>query len=150
MGFSVSTDIEIDATADAIWDVLVHTDEYWEWNPMLKWKSGVLSPGSEIRFSLAAGKMSLPVSAVVEVAEPGRELRWTGPAAEWQRPFGRGTHYFKLDAVTEDRVRLTHGEHFSGLAFLPITRGMRRKIESLYGGFNRALKERVEEHYRPA
>ena len=138
----VETEIEIEATPAAVWAVLIDTASWPEWNKMIPRLKGTLAPGEVVKFKLKAGAVALPIDAEVITVEENTELAWIGPARKWVRRAARGTHYFRIEDLGDDRVRFTHGEDFEGPLFsrLPTPAKMVRVYES----FNRQLKRRVE------
>ena len=76
--------------------------------------------------------------------EPGREFRWLG---HFLLPgVFDGEHYFKIEALAEDRVRFVQGEIFRGL--LVGLMSIMRVTGNAHLGFqemNQALKERAEQ-----
>lgn len=137
----IATEIEIDGSAQRIWDVLADFAAYPRWNPFLLKVDGAPEAAQRIRFwfELPRG-FRAPACATVLKADRGRELRWAGSVPGLLR----AEHYFVIERTSTTRLRFRHGEIFSGL-FLPIVwpilRGRGREV---YEAMNVALKERVE------
>ncbi len=106
--------------------------------------------GSVVKFSFRVGKVPVPSDAEIVVADSGRELRWTGPTRRWMRFFIRGSHYYRIVEIGDDRVRLEHGEEFAGTAVPGQWRRVEDMLAPVYTAFNRALKRRVESAARPS
>lgn len=143
----IATEIEIDGSAQRIWDVLADFAAYPHWNPFLLKVSGVPKAAERIRFwfELPRG-FRAPACATVLKADQGRELRWAGRVPGLLR----AEHYFVIERTGAAKLRFRHGEIFSGL-FLPlvwpILRGRGREV---YEAMNLALKKRVERGAEPA
>jgi hypothetical protein len=138
----ISTKIEIETDARSAWYILVDFPRYPEWNPFIPWVRGTPTAGGHIRFvfQLLRG-ISIPACARVLKVEPKRELRWAGGI----RGLLRAEHYMLLEPLTESRVRLRHGEIFTGL-LVPLAWRLvlARHGPPAYENTNTALKQRAE------
>jgi hypothetical protein len=138
----ISTEVEIEASARSVWDILVDFQRYSEWNPFIPWLKGTPIVGARIHFvfQLLRG-IPLPACASVLKAEPERELRWAGGI----RGLLRAEHYMLLVPLAESRVRLRHGEIFTGLLVPTAWRlVLGRRGPPAYESTNAALKHRAE------
>lgn len=140
----VHTEIEIEAAAERVWEILADFDSYPEWNPLIPHATGSAEVGRTARIHLAIGNLKVPITVEVLRAEPGRELCWVGPAQEWLRRVGRGTHFFRIEKVDEQHVRFEHGEEFEGIAVPRRFARGERFLTRGYEALNRALKRRAE------
>jgi hypothetical protein len=139
---------EIDATPEAVWDVLTNLPRYRDWNPFIREASGTIGVGHQVcvhpRTSLGLGLVFRPT---VIVCEEPHVLRWRGHFLSPQ--LASGEHTFAIDAIGHGRVRLAQHMIFDGalttLAAPLILREARRGFEAM----NRALAWRVE-RARPA
>jgi len=137
----IKTAIDIQATPEAIWRELTNFAFYNDWNPMLQNVRGEARAGSKLKFEVLLGNNKrLKLSAKVGKATTHEELHWTGGSA---LVIG-GTHYFRLEKLSDGQTRLHHGEHFTGL-LLPLMAKSIRRSEALYNAMNHALKERMEQ-----
>jgi hypothetical protein len=137
----IATEIEIDASAQRIWEVLADFAAYPHWNPFLLKVDGVPGTAQRIRFwfELPRG-FRAPACAKVLKADQGRELRWAGSIPGLLR----AEHYFVIERTGAARVRFRHGEIFSGW-FLPLVWPiLRGRGPEVYEAMNVALKRRVE------
>ena len=137
----IATEIEIDGSAQRIWEVLADFAAYPFWNPFLLKVDGAPKVAQRIRFwfELPRG-FRAPACATVLKADHGRELRWAGSVPG----LFRAEHYFVIEDTSKTRLRFRHGEIFSGLVLplvWPILRGRGREV---YEAMNVALKDRVE------
>ena len=140
----VHTEIEIEAPAARVWDIITDFAAYPEWNPMIPRINGAPRVGSQVAFRIKVGKVALPIDAEVVIADEPYELRWIGPARPWMRRVAHGSHYYRIIDLGDDLCRLEHGEEFSG----PLLPARWRRGEDLlapgYAAFNRAVKRRAE------
>jgi len=140
---TVHTEIEINAPAQRVWEVLTDLAAYPEWNPMIRRASGELKTGSRLKIYFnPTGKRGSTFHPKLLVVEPNRELRWQGqPGVPY---IIESEHFFIITPIGGNRVRLTHDMIFYGL-IIPFIRNI--VIKSSEGPFikmNRALKERAE------
>lgn len=139
----VLTSIAIDAPVQRVWEVLTDLDAYSEWNPVILNPRGELRPGGDFDFKIKMGRLEAPIAARIVRAD-GTELRWEGPRNALQKPLASGNHFFRLEALEDDRTRLVHGERFSGPLFSLPWRVLGPQVERGYEVLNRKLKERAE------
>ena len=75
----ISTDIEINASAERVWQVLTDFPKLPEWNPFLRSVEGKLDVGQPLKVYLKGSKgMGMTSKPTVLKAEPNREFRWLG------------------------------------------------------------------------
>ncbi len=137
----IQTTIDIDTTAERIWQVLADFESYPQWNPMLINVRTHLEPGAEVRFEVALreGARPLRLKANINVLQTAAELAWRGGMS----PLITGQHYFRIEPLDEQRCRFHHGEHFKGL-LLPLLKPILNNASSLYEAMNSELKQRAE------
>src|SRR4051812_3658472 len=101
----LSTEIEIEATPETIWQVLVDFERYPEWNPFIVQARGSAHAGEriEVTLSLPEGSESSFAPTIIR-CEAAQELRWLGHL--WLRGLFDGEHFFKLVRLGERHTRL--------------------------------------------
>ena len=134
----------IDAPVERVWELLADFDGYPAWNPMMRISRGHCAEGAKLRLWLRLGPARVPVSAEVLVAQPGRELRWVGPALRWGRMVASGEHFFTLTELGPKQTRIEHGETFRGALVPARSDRVEGAMRPAYEAFNRALKRRAE------
>lgn len=137
---SIKTSIQIDASPESVWGALVEFDRYNDWNPMIKNIQAKPLVGSPVEFEVVLGearRMKLQAK-MAQVDEP-IELNWKGGSLL----LVSGKHYFRIEQLGDNSVRLHHGEDFKGL-LLPLLTKKLKKSAPLYRAINEALKRRVE------
>ena len=133
---------DIAAPVEIVWAQLSAVLEHAEWNPFITMLRGELVVGNqlEIRIAPPGGRAMTFRPTVTEVVERER-LEWLGRLG-FPGVFD-GRHSFHLEALQDDRTRLTQAEEFSGL-LVPF---MGRVLERTRAGFeamNEAIRLRSE------
>ncbi|WP_246178190.1 SRPBCC domain-containing protein [Actinomadura decatromicini] len=138
-------EIEVNASAARVWQVLTDFQAYPEWNPFILSAVGEPKKGAKLVNKLAGkdGGKTMTFKPTVLVADPGHELRWIGR-------FGvpgvvDGEHYFLIEETGPGRVKLTQGENFTG--FLVPFVGSVIDVQDNFAAMNAALKKRAEAAY---
>jgi hypothetical protein len=138
----IRTDIEINTSAERVWQVLSDFENFPKWNPFVIKVLGQPKVGEilQIEVQLPESKL-LKFTPKVLVAEPNKELRWVGTM-----PTGafRGEHFYQIESLGENRVRFIHGEHFSGWMVRLIWAMVGKATEKGYRIMNEALKKESE------
>ena len=137
------TAFPIEASAEAVWDVLTDFGSYGGWNPSLPSISGELRAGSTVSLTLGMpGRPSPKVKATLGDVAPGRRLTWHGNAgADW---LFAGDREFLIDRQPDGTVLFTHTEDVHGALFPLFRAVMGSAIQRSHDAFNAALKERAE------
>ncbi len=142
MSRHIETTIDIDATPEIVWQDLTDFPSHAEWNPFFASVEGRAEVGARLRVTARKPDGSAGISFKPEVleAEPGHILRWKGKLL-FPGVFD-GTHYFRLEPLSDGRTRLHHGEHFSGI-LVPLMGKVLADTEKGFEAFNSALAERA-------
>jgi len=138
--YNIDTSVDIDSSAEAIWDTLVDFNRFEEWNPMLRRVNTSMVLGAPVSFEVLQGEAKpLKLKArIVELDGPGT-LSWRGGISG----IITGRHYFKIEPLGEGRCRFHHGEEFRGL-LVPLLRGKLKQAPVIYRAMNEALKNKLE------
>ena len=140
----IHTEIDIDADAAAVWDVLVDLASYPEWNPMVRKASGEIRVGERLRLHYEPkGRKKRSFNPLLLVVEPGRELRWQGRPGV--RFLFESEHIYLLKETSEGKTHLDHDMNFWGLLIPPVKNLIEKATRVPFNDLNRAMKERVEE-----
>jgi hypothetical protein len=137
----VETSIDIHATPEAAWNTLTNFKGYDDWNPMLKNVRTQPQVGSPVSFEVLLGRSKrMKLKAKMTQVDAPIELNWTGGS-----PLTiKGKHYFRIEKLTENQIRLHHGEYFKGLLF-PLMAKTFKNSTPLYKSMNQAFKARLEQ-----
>jgi hypothetical protein len=138
----IRTEIEIDAPAERVWDVLTDLAAYDEWNPFIKHLEGELQEGSRLRATIAppGGRATTFTPSVTDL-QPRRRLAWLGHLGV--RGVFDGEHIHEIEELERGRTRYVQRERFTG-ALVPFVGGVLRKTEEGFRRMNAELKERAE------
>ncbi len=138
------TNIEIEAPAARVWQILTEFGAYPSWNPFVSRIEGTAAAGEKLEVTLSPpGGKPMTMRPTVLTAEPGLKLAWLGRLAGVPKLF-EGEHTFEIETLGPNRVRFLHYERFGGV-LLPFLRKMLdTKTRAGFEAMNRALKERAE------
>ncbi len=141
--FELQTEIVIQASAEAVWEVLSDFPKHAEWNPFVKSIEGNLRVGAQLSVHVCPpGGKGMRFKPRVLVAAPGRELRWLG---RFLVPgLFDGEHYFIIETRPEGGVRFIQGERFSGVLVFLAKSSLQTGVKAGFEAMNLALKTRVE------
>ena len=139
----VITNIVIEADRVTVWQVLTNAAAYPQWNPVVRRVRGEFRAGRPISFVIRVGGVPFPIAAEVIRAD-GHELRWAGPRGATQNAWASGSHFFRLEPLSEKTTRVVHGEQFDGHLVRPLWPVLWRLLRPAYDDLNHALKRRVE------
>ena len=137
------TAFPIEASAEAVWDVLTDFGSYSEWNPSLPSINGELRAGSTVSLTLGMpGRPSPKVTATLGRSLARAALAWHGNAgADW---LFAGDREFLIDRQPDGIVRFMHIEDIHGALFPLFRAVMGSAIQRSHDAFNASLKERAE------
>jgi hypothetical protein len=139
---TLHAEIEIDAPAARVWQVVSDFGRYVEWNPFILRAAGEQRVGERLDITIVAPGMK-PVGFRPRVLdlEPGRLIRWKG---EYKVPgLFDGRHALIVDPLDEGRSRFTTHEDVSGI-LLPFLGKVMAASQQGFEAMARALKERAE------
>jgi hypothetical protein len=137
------TEIEINAAATRVWEVLTDLNSFPEWNPMIRWAKGKVYPGSRltVRFE-PEGSKGYTFTPKLLVVEPDRQLRWLGYPRIPQ--LIDTEHYWMIERLSDEKTRLIHGAVIYGL-LTPLSRKIFvKKSKVPFEQMNHAHKRRAE------
>ena len=140
----LQAEIEVQASAERVWEVLTDFAAYPEWNPFIVKASGEPVPGARLELHMRlAGRRPTTLRPEVLDADPGRTLRWLGRLLV--PGLFDGEHRFTIQPTGPGRVRVTQHEVFRGV-LTPLVLAMIAKptLESFHR-MNDALKARAEQ-----
>ena len=121
MGKQLTSQIDIDASAEQVWRVLTDLGSYAQWNPFITHAQGTAEPGTRLSLRMQpVGARGVTLRPTVIEASPGRRLRWLGR-------FGvpglfDAEHIFTITSLDRGGVRLAQDEQFRGL-LVPLLAG---------------------------
>lgn len=140
----VHTEIEIDASEEAVWAVMSDLPGYRAWNPLMVEVRGESRPGARMDWSSRLNGRVAQYNGRIDRAIRPRELTWTGPVSGLGRIMFWGQHSLTIEPLAPGRVRLVNAERFGGLATPFIAGFLQNDVRKAYDAANQALKHRVE------
>lgn len=139
----LETSIEINASREKVWSIITDFASFPEWNPFVVMAQGKAGKGERLHIRVAApNSKPMEFKPTIETFEPNSELMWKGSLPIPGLFIGR--HYFKVEDAGAGKVRLVHGEHFSGLLVPFLWKGIDTNVRKGYELMNQAVKERAE------
>ncbi|MDD3246469.1 MAG: SRPBCC domain-containing protein [Methanosarcina sp.] len=142
----ISTEIEIFASVDRIWQILMDFAAYPNWNPYIKEISGEAKVGSKIKVHMKPEweKKGVIIHPRIIRLEPGKELTWKG--SFFFPGLLDGEHSLILEEISGRKVRFIQKEIFNGIAIPIISTSwsIEKGTVRSFGDMNNALKKRAE------
>ncbi|MCU1454224.1 MAG: Polyketide cyclase/dehydrase [Acidimicrobiales bacterium] len=133
--------IEIAAAPQAVWDVLMNTDAYSEWNPFLTMDRAPVAVGDRLSVTIRPGRRTMTFRPTVTAFEPRHELSWLGRVVA--PGVFDGTHTLALEPLANGHTRFLQREIFRG-ALVPLMKSVLRNTSDGFAAMNAALATRVE------
>jgi hypothetical protein len=139
----LETVIEINASVEDVWNVLMDHKAYPNWNPFIKQISGSTRPGEKLSATIQnEGKKPMEFAPIVLVNETNKEFRWKGKL--FVKGLFDGEHYFILEKIGASKTRFTHGEQFTGMLTGVILKMIGEDTKTGFEAMNSSLKTLVE------
>ena len=141
----ISSEIEINAPPERVWQILTDFSALPDWNPYIRSAQGDLNVGAYLKVYIKASKgMGMTFKPKVLKAEANRELRWVG---HFLMPgLMAGEQFFIIEPLEGNKVSFVQGEYFTGV-LVPFMSAM-GLFKSAHNGIdemNLALKQRSEQ-----
>jgi hypothetical protein len=137
---SVVTDIA--APVETVWDELCAVSNYPEWNPFITSFDGPLAVGKRPTIRIAPpGGRAMTFRPTITGIDDRKHLEWLGRVV--LPGIFDGRHSFHLEALPDDRTRLTQSEEFSGL-LVALTATVLERTRDGFMAMNHALRLRAE------
>ncbi len=138
----IFTEIIIQAPKERVWEILTRFEAYPQWNPFIVKAEGRAKPGDRLNISIQLRDKLNHFRPKISSLQKGEAFEWLGSL-----PLGlfKGNHYFKLESLDDGRVKLKHGERFSGLLSGYILKKVGEDTKAGFIAMNEALKKRVEQ-----
>jgi len=140
----ISSEIEINASPEQVWQVLTDFSALPDWNPFIRSVEGDLNVGDHLKVYIKASKgMGMSFRPTVLRAEPNRELRWVGRLL--MPGLMDGEHSFIIEPLEDNQVRFVQSESFTGV-MVPFMSalGVLKNAQIGFDEMNQALKRKAE------
>lgn len=138
----IRTAIDIEASAEAVWAILVDFDSYEAWNPLTVKVEGRPVVDEVVKLHVYLGGQRMVRKHVISRVDEGQALCWT---IRTRQPWlMRGERSQTLEVLGEGRCRYANEERVDGLASLIVALTHKGKIRRGIEAVGHALKERAE------
>ena len=136
--------IEIDATAEQVWEVLTDFAAYASWNPFIVSAVGAADVGSSVTLRMQpVDARAVTLTPNILEATPGQRLCWRGRL--WIPGIFDAEHAFTLTPRDDGSVTLDQVEEFTGLLVPFMAGSLDRHTLPAFVTMNEALKVRAEQ-----
>jgi hypothetical protein len=136
--------IEINATPEKVWQVLLEFEKYSQWNPFIKSIHGNPIVGEKIEARIhPPGQRHMNFKPIILRVDNNRELRWLGHLL-FPGIFD-GEHAFIIEKQENSKVIFRQEEKFSGILTPVFWKSLYQHTRIGFIEMNQALKQRVEE-----
>lgn len=140
---TIETGIEINASAERVWEILMDHGSYPHWNPFIKQIRGNAGEGGKLEVTIQPqDQKPMVFNPTVLKCETNREFRWLGHL--FIKGLFDGEHYFILEPIDSHSTRFIHGERFSGLLVGMLLKIMGENTTAGFRAMNEALKKKAE------
>ena len=140
---SIRTEIIIQASKEKVWNILTDFSAYPAWNPFLIRIEGKLIAGGRLRNTMLNGSRQFVIMPVIQRVVPTEYFDWIGHI--WVKGIFDGHHYFELEDLGSGQVKLTQGEHFSGLLSGYIFKKIAEDTRANFIKMNQAVKKLAQQ-----
>lgn len=137
------SEIEIETSAERVWQLLTDFARFPQWNPFIRRASGDVKPRQRLEVKIQpSGTNGMTFRPIVLKAEPNRELRWIGHLLI--PGLFDGEHIFTIEPLGTNRVRFIQREIYTGLLVPLFARGLDTDTQRGFIEMNQALKIQAE------
>jgi hypothetical protein len=139
----IETQIEINASAERVWSLLMDFPSYPRWNPFIRSIEGNPMVGQSLNVLIQPpGSKAMRFRPTVLKVEPNREFRWKGKLLV--PGLFDGEHYFQLEPKPGGGLVFRQGEMFSGLLVPLLKRSLDGATRQGFIAMNEALGREAE------
>jgi hypothetical protein len=139
---SIVTEIIIGASAEKVWGILTNLNAFQEWNPFMIKSKGEVKPKARLVNTMQIEKTTMTFKPVVQQVIPNAYFDWVGHLL--MPGIFDGHHYFRIESIHDQQVKLVHGENFSGILSSIIFRKIGNDTRLGFIKMNQALKQQAE------
>ncbi len=133
--------IDIDATPEDVWKVLVDFEAWGTWNDFIPMVQGDLKVGETMHIKVVPpGEKPMIFKPTVYSVHPEKEIIWGG---SFLKILYWGDHAFMLEPMPGGKTRFRQIERFNGPIVL-FMGSMIKNTEAGYNQMNQAFKKEVE------
>lgn len=142
MAIQIDHDLEINAPAAVVWDVITDTARYSEWNPFVLECDADLRPGQPINMRVRLGKGIQKANEIIEQVEEGRGFSYHMKPPPLGALRSRRSH--DIEPLDENRCRYRSHFELDGWLSPLVIFLMRDKLQAGFDGMSHGIKARAE------
>ena len=143
MNHSFETSIDIQQPLPVVWQHLINTKEYQQWNNIITSLSGSKRVGCDGVFIVHINDKSPIIWPIhYTTVKENEELAWEAKLVSTS--VFKTVHYFRLASIDVNTTRFVHGGAYSGMLGAIVCPLVKTSRLALYGQFNRCLKIKCE------
>lgn len=139
---NLETTIIINASKEKVWTVLSDFNKYKNWNPFIRDSKGEMKLGGKLLNTIYIGGKKNVFNPTIVAVSPNKRFTWLGSI--YFKSFFSGRHYFEIQEITENQVKLIHGEDFLGIMSGVVFNKINEKTKAGFVLMNEALKLECE------
>ncbi len=140
---NIETSIIINASTNEVWRILMDFESYPSWNPFIKKISGDAQKRGRLKVLLSkANGGTMQFKPRVQAVQKAHFFQWLGHLLI--PGLFDGTHYFRLEAMPNNKTRFVHGETFKGILAKWFIKKHGVDTQQGFKDMNEALKNRAE------
>ena len=137
------TEIEINASKEKIWEVLIDFDKYPEWNPFIISLLGKPKLRERLKVTIQPhGSKPMVFKPRVTMHERYKKFAWLGQL--WMTGLFDGHHIFEIEEIPPDSCKFVHREQFNGLLVPLFWKSLNTNTRAGFEAMNHKLKEIAE------
>jgi len=139
----IYSEIEINASAEVVWRILMDFKDYPRWNPFMKQISGNANKGSKIKvFLQPPNSRGMTFKPKILECKPNKKLRWIGHL--FLPKIFDGEHSIIIKRINNNNnVLFIQREKFTGI-IVPFLGGICKNTQKGFEMMNLALKKEAE------
>lgn len=138
----LSVEIIIRAPKEKVWAILTDFDNYHTWNPFIISSAGKAVVGTRLRNVMRNGGKDFTFKPKLLAVQENVHFEWLGNLLI--PGIFDGRHYFRIEDIGNGQVKLTQGEHFSGILSGMLLKSMGEDTRRNFIAMNEALRQRAE------
>jgi len=137
------TEININAPAKTVWDILTDFDQYPDWNPFIRSVTGDVREGGRLIVVLQpSGGKRMTFKPRCLRYSPNKEFRWLGNL--FVSGLFDGEHIFELNEISDGVTKLVQRENFKGILVPLFWKQLNTQTRVGFESMNEKLKALVE------
>jgi len=138
----IRTEIIINASKEKVWSILTDFENYKSWNPFIINSSGQAVVGTKLTNTMKLGEKTQTFSPKILKVDENKYFDWLGHL--FFKGIFDGHHYFEIEELGNNQVKLIQGENFSGILSGMIMKSIGEVTTENFVKLNNSLKAQAE------